>query len=59
MESTAIAISLPRVSSRSSSMARLADFVSLMKPRVMSDAALKLDSRAEIVVRSGMMISNG
>jgi heme o synthase len=36
MESTAIAISLPRVSSRSSSMARLANFVSLMKPRVMS-----------------------
>src|SRR5262249_33088751 len=36
MESTAIAVSLPHVPSRSSSTARLADFASLMKPRVMS-----------------------
>jgi protoheme IX farnesyltransferase len=36
MESTAIAISLPQVSSRSSMTARLAYFASLMKPRVMS-----------------------
>jgi heme o synthase len=36
MESTAIAVSLPHVSSRSSSTAHLAYFASLMKPRVMS-----------------------
>ena len=36
MESTAIAVSFPHVPSRSSSTARLADFASLMKPRVMS-----------------------
>jgi heme o synthase len=36
MESTAIAVSFPHVPSRSSLTARLADFFSLMKPRVMS-----------------------
>jgi protoheme IX farnesyltransferase len=36
MKSTAIAVLLPQLPSRSCSTARLADFVSLMKPRVMS-----------------------
>src|SRR5262245_28798645 len=36
MKSTAIAVSLPQVPARSSLTARLPDFVSLMKPRVMS-----------------------
>jgi protoheme IX farnesyltransferase len=36
MKSTAIAVSLPRLPSRSRLTARLTDFVSLMKPRVMS-----------------------
>jgi protoheme IX farnesyltransferase len=51
MKSTAIAVSLPRLPSRSRLTARLPDFVSLMKPRVMSLAVF--------TALVGMMIAPG
>jgi heme o synthase len=51
MKSTAIAVSLPRLPSRSRLTARLTDFVSLMKPRVMSLAVF--------TALVGMMIAPG
>jgi protoheme IX farnesyltransferase len=51
MKSTAIAVLLPQLPSRSCLTARLADFVSLMKPRVMSLAVF--------TALVGMMIAPG